>query len=46
MTRRGAMAIRETGVGIAAGVQEGRLREALRTYPADRRGYIKVPREE
>jgi len=26
--------------------QEEQLREALRTYPADRRGYIKVPPEE
>ncbi|MFK0154917.1 hypothetical protein ACIQVK_22905 [Streptomyces sp. NPDC090493] len=26
--------------------QEERLREALRTYPADRRGYIKVPPEQ
>ncbi|MFD8171881.1 hypothetical protein [Streptomyces sp. NPDC059709] len=25
--------------------QEQKLREALRTYPADRRGYIKVPPE-
>ncbi|MEV5979846.1 hypothetical protein [Streptomyces sp. NPDC052114] len=48
MTRRGCIAVREAGNGgrSAPGEQEERLREALRTYPADRRGYIKVPPEE
>ncbi|MGW7419729.1 hypothetical protein ACWGJB_06615 [Streptomyces sp. NPDC054813] len=33
------------GAGISEEEQEEQLREALRTYPADRRGYIKVPPE-
>ncbi|MEU7584385.1 hypothetical protein AB0B50_43160, partial [Streptomyces sp. NPDC041068] len=46
MARRGSIAVRETAVGVVAGEQEKRLREALRTYPTDRRGYIEVPPEE
>ncbi|MFD4504530.1 hypothetical protein [Streptomyces sp. NPDC058457] len=34
------------GSGATPEEQEERLREALRTYPADRRGYIKVPPEQ
>ncbi|WP_217548894.1 hypothetical protein [Streptomyces sp. GbtcB6] len=34
------------GSGATPEEQEEQLREALRTYPADRRGYIKVPPEQ
>jgi hypothetical protein len=43
---RGRVYKRRTGDSTTREEQEQRLREALRTQPADRRGYIKVQPEE
>ncbi|MEU6826255.1 hypothetical protein ABZ921_37055 [Streptomyces atriruber] len=49
MTWRGSVAARrgeDAGTSPVRDEQEQQLREALRTFPTDRRGYIKVPSED